>query len=56
MNGETLAVSEQVKKSKADHLCLNARTECRLSHITLAFKLALSEYYSSTQRNNLSPL
>lgn len=48
MNGETLAVSEQVKK--------NARTECRLSHITLAFKLALSEYYSSTQRNNLSPL
>lgn len=52
MNGETLAVSEQVK----NHLRLNARTECRLSHITLAFKLALSEYYSSTQRNNLSPL
>lgn len=25
MNGETLAASEQVKKSKADHLRLNAR-------------------------------
>lgn len=53
MNGETLAVSEQVKKSKADHLRLNARTECRLSHITLAFKLALSEYYSKYTEEQL---